>query len=1425
MAKVLPLPQNVKMGVSSVTKFATYSDYYNELLRIQSIRPDIVTVGISSEKTLAGNYDIPYITVGDTTKPAFMMIASTHSLDEWQTSHLILNFIEKILNPNDNQNSFNTQLLQHYCFISVPIVNVWGYFSSINGAHHNGHSYTHPRANEITWHDNTNYAHFFGTNLARNYDYGWDEFLDIPFSAGPNANTDQRWTPPGSDNRGVYQANGSYNYHNYWAMPYVMINGVKTLDMTGGYGQYNNHILEPHPGIYDGKGAYPFSEPETRLVRDLVLQHNTVGFCDWHDMAGANSPSRSVTYISKNEPTGNALITLTEQALVLVNNRNPLIVEKMPVPYNWIMEDYSKPMSVCWAQNVAGAKSFIWETTFGLESDGMTNTDLWTDAYFEMFYRAMYWAQVEVEPIQVSKPTLSLQGTVLTAVSPITGTTKTPQFEYITEGQPYANMLPATNQGSSNWQATMTVQQNELQHTVTCRAYVLDDAGNKIYSEPATLIVKSLSRIAISCPSAGMAPNTSQQYSALGYTAQNESFKVAVDWSVIDTTIATINSAGLLTSKNKTGNTTVKAKNTLTNIEATATIQVSEVTFGTIYLSLTGKTLSIASQILLLEGDSLAYQWREGLGQWNNFPQAVNGGSNNWVANINTDMLPAIITARGQVYRAGAPYNSLETAPFTVREAIKFINPVQLSDISAFGIQSFGSFGFGQYDAYPFGHVFETVTETNPNELIIFDEAGKEVAIIDNVIECFIIEALNGEETLEFYLPITDPKWDDIKEERRIRIEGKEYVILSIGDKRDERGLLQSNVQAIINAHWELDKVKNQTLELDTMTGLGGLEVILDGTGWAVGQVDSAKYRSLANEMKSVLFDVREWNTKHNGYILFDSKNHTVSMVDNPGVDMGIQVVLGKNLLSIERNIDMKEFATRMFPIGDQDLDISMAHPDGLTYIDNFSYYIDQGYSLQHIKDDIAAKGKASKFLHETEWKANDYVDAQSLFEDAQAKLASICIPRVGYVVKMIDLSNQTGYEHEKFKLGDTLTAIDDDLKINTKQRIVKRKHYPFEPHRDEAEFANRSMSLADSAIHTARAVNDYNRYGDVWTQGSKTVLNNQGTWDKAAILGVDSIPAQLLKGMVSAAKATFQGGTNNSVTLTENGLEVADHQVIESQGVAGGFGQFGFGEQGFGEAVHITDVKWEKVKIIRLNNGAIGISKDGGKTWVTALTTDGWYIVDQGGVSITPNEGFIAQHADGGYTQVSSDGFLLFEPVDVTTTVAFENLINTAVIYVVNGVDLIPGPAKLEELAVVIQSVVFNQFANAWQVTLESILSQVFDEGITFTQKLAVGRKYYQMTHTGTGTILENDDRLLDPPDVTIVLPARFKGKDFDVDVAVFSITGGVGVIAYAYAYAVSYDKAAGTFTVSGQVGSFYPPDWSTYYKWGLSFTYVATA
>ncbi len=159
--------------------------------------------------------------------------------------------------------------------------------------------------------------------------------------------------------------------------------GREIYDPTGPSG---NRVLKPDPEIYDGKGACPFSEPETQLIRDCFARHTVKGFLDFHVMNPWQG--NNTDYISR-LGNGPDLAGLVDAGIAKVNARHSGAA--LPATRHMVMDEYDggAPYSVNWARNTMGVPAYCWETGTGLPEE------LWTDAYMEILCRAISWIDSE----------------------------------------------------------------------------------------------------------------------------------------------------------------------------------------------------------------------------------------------------------------------------------------------------------------------------------------------------------------------------------------------------------------------------------------------------------------------------------------------------------------------------------------------------------------------------------------------------------------------------------------------------------------------------------------------------------------------------------------------------------------------------------------------------------------------------------------------------------------------------------------------------------------------------------------------------------------------------------------------------------------------------------------------------------------------
>jgi len=366
---LLPFPRDVQMGFT-LEKYPNFDQYLADLEALRDANREMFGM-YTDRTTYGGDYPLYWVTIGDTNKPAIFIVSVVHAKEEWQGAHLTMAFLRKILDPQDNQRDFNSVFLENFCVVAIPMVNIWGYFESPDGMHYNDHGAPVPDIAKADWHDMTYYDYYYGVNLNRNFDWNWEAYPSLPWSVK------KYWN--GTD----------YGFANYFMMPFYRDEaGNEIFDPTN---THPGHILKPDPTVFDYKGESPFSEPETQLIRDLFARYRIVGFMDFHLMNSWDT--RNASYISTGADR-NKMIEWVDDAIVTVNRRNRSASAPLPKTQHIVMEEYdgNAPYSVNWARNKMHVKSFDWETGTNFPQQ------VWTDAYMEMYYRALFWMQTEKAP-------------------------------------------------------------------------------------------------------------------------------------------------------------------------------------------------------------------------------------------------------------------------------------------------------------------------------------------------------------------------------------------------------------------------------------------------------------------------------------------------------------------------------------------------------------------------------------------------------------------------------------------------------------------------------------------------------------------------------------------------------------------------------------------------------------------------------------------------------------------------------------------------------------------------------------------------------------------------------------------------------------------------------------------------------------------
>ena len=351
----------------------------------------------------------------------------------------------------------------------------------------------------------------------------------------------------------------------------------------------------------------------------------------------------------------------------------------------------------------------------------------------------------------------------------------------------------------------------------------------------------------------------------------------------------------------------------------------------------------------------------------------------------------------------------------------------------------------------------------------------------DGLKDCYVDCRLNGESTLEFSLPSTSEKINELTPECEIWAGGRVYNLLkddAVDTVRDENNKRWTTFMAVerwnelnfsyIEPYLSNDPTTPEPADLAVIIVGGGndlsngqytvgtaahaLYAILQGSDWSLGTCDVDGIYDLEAEKVSRLELIKMVQETWGGYLLFDSVNKIVHLRDADKWQPynGFQIRYKKNLKYITRT-QSNNIITKLYPFGHDDLDIAAVN-DGKKYITNFSYTSREYIGI---------------------YKNQDIYDQQELLEKAQAELELMCRPRYLYRLKLVDVRALPEYSHEEFTLGDMVDIIDPDIAPDSpRPRIIRHKYNIFQPWDCELEIGDPEERLIEQLKATFDTAN-----------------------------------------------------------------------------------------------------------------------------------------------------------------------------------------------------------------------------------------------------------------------------------------------------------------------------------------------------------------
>lgn len=329
-------------------------------------------------------------------------------------------------------------------------------------------------------------------------------------------------------------------------------------------------------------------------------------------------------------------------------------------------------------------------------------------------------------------------------------------------------------------------------------------------------------------------------------------------------------------------------------------------------------------------------------------------------------------------------------------------------------------------------------------------------SILKNASEVFIKIVSNGEYTAEFDLPVNDSALNVLSYDDFIKIGDQLFRVRAISAARSDDGAATIHIKCFHVWYDACDckyiphaYTKSGDAEIEGWIGVTPrwvMEKVFEDTPFTVGDVEIDTLTDIFATKSNPAQIVNQLIENVGGVLKRD--NYTVHLKKSNSSYNGKWIMYGRNLKAVEKTMDDSAVITRLYPLGQDDMDISSVN-DGVAYIDSpliDTYgYIKCGYKdYPHISDPQELKEAA---LAEWSDETADGLDK----------------PRIMYTVETPDLEN--------ISIDDTIRVSDSDLGIDILTNVCELITYPFESHRGSVTLSNHrdsTVSITEKVLNEA---------------------------------------------------------------------------------------------------------------------------------------------------------------------------------------------------------------------------------------------------------------------------------------------------------------------------------------------------------------------
>ena len=208
---------------------------------------------------------------------------------------------------------------------------------------------------------------------------------------------------------------------------------------------------------------------------------------------------------------------------------------------------------------------------------------------------------------------------------------------------------------------------------------------------------------------------------------------------------------------------------------------------------------------------------------------------------------------------------------------------------------------------------------------------------------------------------ILNPLWKEVKEERLVCLNGSEYFVIKINNFKSSENELSVTSYSLeynlLKIDIILEDIYFYLMESDEDNYIYNLnDYMYSETGWKFGYIDDSVRYDITDSGKTDKlrlfssvdkrwydFLTKDIAETFNCLVVFDTYNKIVLLYDVNNVAENIQIYLSNDnyIKSLERNSSTEDIVTRMYLVGNEEMDIVGSVVTGYPYIEDYSYFIE----------------------------------------------------------------------------------------------------------------------------------------------------------------------------------------------------------------------------------------------------------------------------------------------------------------------------------------------------------------------------------------------------------------------------------------------------------------------------------------------------